>query len=177
MTFDGTCERGGGSNEHPRKLRRDPLVRRTQNAQGARSKETEFLGLTGACFGLWLCVLRSTGRPVSCELRYADPPPGVASQHVVLPWRVGIARGFVWFFALLAGMFRECRPLFAIRARGKPAEPLLGTKSHAGSTLLRSGPSNKCTDGMDGQTHWLAGPGTNSCIMNPWNSPLHNTPP
>jgi hypothetical protein len=28
MTFDGTCERGGvgGSNEHPRKLRRDPLL-------------------------------------------------------------------------------------------------------------------------------------------------------
>jgi hypothetical protein len=25
MTFDGTCERGGGSNEHPRELRRAPL--------------------------------------------------------------------------------------------------------------------------------------------------------
>jgi hypothetical protein len=23
----------------------------------------------------------------------------------------------------------------------------------------------------------LASVGTNSCIMNPWNSPLHNTPP
>jgi hypothetical protein len=40
----------------------------------------------------------------------------------------------------------------AIRARGGPASPgpLLGAKSHAGSTLLRSAPSNKYTDEMGG---------------------------
>jgi hypothetical protein len=39
MTFDGTCERGGGSNEHPRKLRRDPLDKGHAGALYSKSSD------------------------------------------------------------------------------------------------------------------------------------------
>jgi hypothetical protein len=68
MTFDGTCERGGvgGSNEHPRKLRRSPLL-----PAGAASSRDSFsvpfyiyMGYKMAC--RW-CLLSALGTQAQAQ--------------------------------------------------------------------------------------------------------------
>jgi hypothetical protein len=105
----------------------------------------EPLGLTGPV--LALCVGCAEVDRGACELRYAlrRPFSGVASQGVGI-WGVEIARVFFW----------PCRSVVCSGNAGRSSrtgqtcEPLLGAKSRPGSTLLRSAPSNKCTNGMDG---------------------------
>jgi hypothetical protein len=93
----------------------------------------EFLCLTEPVLALCVEVDRE-----ACELRYADPFP--ESHHRTLAWRVGAARVFFGPCWSVPGMQA------ALRARGKPASPCSAPKSHDGSTLLRSAPSNKCTN-------------------------------